>query len=114
MREAISLPPAELTDRDAIKDAVQQLRARMRRASDPDPIHLEFLEDDLREGQRTLEGVQNFFDEVVSLLGSPGVRATDLIDLADDPAVLDQVDYLVVVLGNLRRRLMQLATRSAR
>jgi hypothetical protein len=114
MREATPLPPPESLETDDIKHALHQLRSRMRRANDPDPMHLEFLEDDLREGKRTVESVQDFFEDVVTLLSSPGVRSADLVDLADDSAVLDQVDYLVVVINNLRRRLMQLALRSAR
>ena len=114
MREITSIPLSAQAEADAIKEAVGQLKSKMRRASDPDPLHLEFIEDDLREGKRTLEAVQGFFDDVVSLIGSPGVRSADLVDLADDPAVLDQMDYLVVLVGNLRRRLMQVATRQAR
>ena len=98
---------------DEITRAIHGLRGRLRRTGD-DPLRLEFLEDDLREGERTVGEVQAFLDDVVALLSRPGARAADLVDLADDNTVLDRLDYLNVVVNNLRRRLSQLAARSAR
>lgn len=98
---------------DDIREALGRLRARLRRADDPDPLHLEFIEDDLREGSAALEEVEAFFADVLHLLASSDARAADLIDLADDTAVLDRLDYLVVVVNNLRRRLLHLAQRGS-
>ncbi|MBI5543883.1 MAG: hypothetical protein HY901_08360 [Deltaproteobacteria bacterium] len=101
----------EMGREDAIREAVLRLRRQMRRASD-DPVRVDLLEDDLREGLNTADEVRAFFDDVLALLVNPDTRGRDLVDLADDPQVLDQLDYLVVVVNNLRRRLMQLAARS--
>jgi hypothetical protein len=113
MREEVALQGLEGEGREeAIRQAVDRLRKQMRRASD-DPVRVDLLEDDLREGLRTVAGVGEFFDDVVTLLANPDARGSDLVDLADDPHVVDQLDYLVVLVNNLRRRLMQLATRRA-
>jgi hypothetical protein len=100
-------------DTDDIREALSRLRRRMRRADDPDPMHLEFIEDDLREGSHALDEVQAYFADILRLLSSTDTRAADLIDLADDTAVLDQLDYLVVVVNNLRRRVLHLASKRA-
>ncbi|HEY3447008.1 MAG TPA: hypothetical protein VGK67_11620 [Myxococcales bacterium] len=95
---------------EAIREVVQRLRAQTRRQGD-DPVRVDLLEDDLREGIKTVELVREYFDDVLTLLANPDTRARDVIDIADDPQVLDHLDYLVVVANNLRRRLMQIATR---
>ena len=95
----------------AIREAVERLRRQMRRSSD-DPVRVDLLEDDLREGLKTVEEVRDYFDDVVTLLANPGTRGVDLVDLADDPQIVDRLDYLVVLVNNLRRRLMQLSVRS--
>jgi hypothetical protein len=95
---------------DAIQQAVERLRRRMRRATD-DPVRIDLLEDDLREGLKSLDEVRDFFDDVLSALANPSTRGADIVDLADDGQVVDRLDYLVVVVNNLRRRLMQLAVR---
>ena len=98
---------------DEIERAMQRLLGRMRRASDPHPLHLEMLEDDLREGLGALGSVQEFFDGVVGLLSKPETRLSEIVDLADDPSVLERIDYLTEVVGSVRRRLLQLAAKSA-
>jgi hypothetical protein len=108
MKELMAGSRPEL-DGEEIRAIIGRLRARMRRANDPDPLHLEFIEDDLREGGAALEEVEAFFADVLRLLSSPEARAADLVDLADDTTVLDRLDYLVVVVNNLRRRLMHIA-----
>lgn len=95
---------------DAIREVVQRLRAQNRRQGD-DPVRVDLLEDDLREGLKTVELVREYFDDVLTLLANPDTRARDVIDIADDSQVLDHCDYLVVVVNNLRRRLVQIATR---
>ena len=112
MKSSIETPRPEV-GADEIREAFGKLRARMRRAHDPDPLHLEFMEDDLREGGAALEEVEGFFADVLKLVESSEARPADLIDLADDTAVLDRLDYLVVVVNNLRRRLLHLAQRAA-
>jgi len=94
----------------AIRKAISRLRGQTRRQGD-DPIRVDLLEDDLREGLRTAETVREYLGDVLALLANPGTRACDVIDLADDPQVVDELDYLVVSVNNLRRRLMQIATR---
>jgi hypothetical protein len=111
MRESTALQGFETTGReDAIREAMVRLRSKLRRAGD-DPVRVDLLEDDLREGLQTVEGLHGFFDDVLALLVNPDTRGRDLVDLADDSQVVDQLDYLVVLVNNLRRRLMQLATR---
>jgi hypothetical protein len=95
---------------EAISEAIVRLRRQTRRQGD-DPIRVDLLEDDMREGLKTVDAVREYFDDVLTLLANPDTRARDVIDLADDPEVLDRLDYLVVVVNNLRRRLMQVATR---
>ena len=113
MREASALQGFETNGReDAIREAMVRLRTQLRRASD-DPVRVELLEDDLREGLRTVEDVRGFFDDVLALLVNPDTRGRDLVDLADDAQVVNQLDYLVVLVNNLRRRLMQLANRAS-
>ena len=99
-----------LSREDAIREVVQRLRSQTRRQGD-DPVRVDLLEDDLREGLKAVELVREYFDDVLTLLANPDTRARDVIDIADDPQVLDNCDYLVVVVNNLRRRLMQIATR---
>jgi hypothetical protein len=111
MPESLQLREVEGSGReDAIRQAVERLRHNMRRASD-DPVRVDLLEDDLREGLKTVEDVREFFDDVLTLLANPDARGVDLVDLADDPQVVDRLDYLVVLVNNLRRRLMQVAAR---
>ena len=101
----------EATNReDAIHEAVDRLKGQTRRQGD-DPVRIDLLEDDLREGLRTVEVVREYFDDVLTLLANSGTRARDVVDIADDPQVVDQLDYLVVSVTNLRRRLMQIAKR---
>jgi len=111
MRELGAMRNLEESRQDAIHQAIERLRARMRRTSDPDPMHLEFLEDDLREGMQAVSEIEAFFEDAIALLSSPSTRSVDLVDAADDPSVLERLDYLVVVVSNVRRRLMHLATR---
>ena len=105
--------PAETSDRDSVREAIHAMRRRFRRATD-DPLQLELLEDDLREGQRTLEEVQAFFEDVLALLARSDAKASEMVDLADDKSIEDQLDYLVLVTGHVRRRLLQHATRRPR
>jgi len=111
MRDATALQSFEETGReDAIQQVVARLRTQMRRTTD-DPIRIDLIEDDLREGLKTVGDVQEWFDDILTLLANPDTRGRDLVDLADDSRVLDQLDYLVVVANNLRRRLLQLSVR---
>ncbi|MGC4115402.1 MAG: hypothetical protein QM765_12520 [Myxococcales bacterium] len=99
-----------LNREDAIREVVLRLRRQTRRQGD-DPVRVDLLEDDLREGLKTVELVREYIDDVLTLLANPDTRARDIIDIADDSQVIDNLDYLVVVVNNLRRRLVQIATR---
>ena len=100
----------ELKLEHAIEEAFVGLRSRTRRKGD-DPVRLELIEDDLREGFQAVESVREYFDDVVALLANPSTCGRDVIDFVDDPRTVEHVEYLVALVNNLRRRLMQLATR---
>jgi len=95
---------------DRVNAAIKNLRRRLRRSTD-DPVRLELLEDDLREGRRALEEVEAFFDDALDLLAQPDARGTQYVDLADDLSVVDRLQELSDAINNLRRRLLQLSAR---
>lgn len=95
---------------DRVEAAMQSLRGRLRRATD-DPLRIELLEDDLREGRRALGEVDEFFDEVIALLSDRKAPVSRYVDLADDPSVAERLEHLADAVHALRRRLLQLAVR---
>ncbi len=96
---------------DRVDLAMENLRQRLRRASD-DPVRIELLEDDLREGRRALEEVDEFFGEVIALLSDRRASSSRYVDLADDPSVGQRLEVLSEAVHSLRRRLVQLAARN--
>jgi hypothetical protein len=98
------------SSRKEIHEALRALQSRLRRSTD-DPLHLEFLEDDLLEGKSALSDVQAFFGEILHLLARRDATAAELIDLADDNTVVERLDDLDRMVASLRKRLLQLAVR---
>lgn len=68
-----------------------------------------FLEDDLREAADALADAEAFFQETIDALGASSPSPNVLMERAADAGVLERVDYLHLVLSNMRRRLVQVA-----
>lgn len=98
----------------AVGHAVELVRARVADRASHETLLADFLEDDLRECRRALEEVDGWYDELLELLADPGTQAFRLIDHADDPAVLEQVEYLMTCLSNLQKRLRRVAAGTPR
>src|SRR4051812_7962001 len=92
---------------DEVREAITLLRDRFFRRRGQDQVLVDFLEDELREGQRAMGDVSGWFDEVLETLVKEDATAQSLVDLADDRTVLQQIDYLGEVVANLRKRLLQ-------
>jgi hypothetical protein len=93
---------------DPIESAVRRLRRVLPRREDCEVL-IDFLEDDLREGLGALADVEAHFTDVLDALGTDAPSPIGLIEAADDMAVLRRLEYLVVVVAQLRRRLSQAA-----
>jgi len=68
-----------------------------------------FVDDDLREAGVAMSKVEGYLVQILRLLEAPRVAREDVHALAQDTAVLDDVDALVESLETLRRRLAKLA-----
>ncbi len=101
---------AEVTSRrhDPLRAAVDRLRARISEREDARVV-LDFLEDDLREGLLAINEVEAHFTDVLDALGAQKLRPITLINASEDFRVLERLEYLMVVVSQLRRRLSQAA-----
>ncbi|MBM4781279.1 MAG: hypothetical protein GQE15_26640 [Archangiaceae bacterium] len=93
---------------DAIRESVERLEERLLRRED-NAVLLDFLEDDLREGLDTIADVEAHFTDVLDLLRNEEPSPIALMDAAEDFRVLNRLEYLMVVVAQLRRRLSQAA-----
>ncbi|XXF75853.1 hypothetical protein P2318_22695 [Myxococcaceae bacterium GXIMD 01537] len=93
---------------DPVREAVARL-ARALPARTDSAVLLELLEDDLREGLDALGDVEAHFTDVLEALQGAGRSPRALVDAADDARVLQRLDYLVLVVTQLRRRLSRAA-----
>lgn len=93
------------------QSAVAILRRRLANATQHEQVLLDFLEDDLREARDALAEVAHHLDATDALLLDPGATRGELVEKALDGAPLERLDYLSAVLGNLRKRLVQVAAR---
>ena len=106
-----SRPHRRSTDRlstDPIQSAVRGLRRVLPRREDCEVL-IDFLEDDLREGLGALADVEAHFTDVLEALDADALSPIALIEASDDIAVLRRLEYLLVVVSQLRRRLSQAA-----
>ncbi len=93
---------------DAIRESVDRLERFLPDREDSQVL-LDFLEDDLREGLDALAEVEAHFTDVLDLLRSERPTPIRLVDAAEDFRVLNRLEYLMVVVAQMRRRLAQAA-----
>jgi hypothetical protein len=93
---------------DAIADSVERLERLLPRREDAEVL-LDFLEDDLREGLDAAQEVEAHFTDVLDALRDQKVSPATLLDAAEDWRVLNRLEYLTVVVTQLRKRLSQAA-----
>jgi hypothetical protein len=93
---------------DAIADSVERLERLLPRREDADVL-LDFLEDDLREGLDAVGEVEAHFTDVLDALRSNKLSPASLVEAAEDWRVLNRLEYLTVVVSQLRKRLSQAA-----
>ena len=101
------LPPLSRTV-DAIKESVDRLERFLPKKEDSEVL-LDFLEDDLREGLDAIGEVEAHFTDILDTLRVQRPTPIRLIELADDFRVLNRLEYLMVVVAQLRKRLSQAA-----
>ncbi|MBX5480973.1 MAG: hypothetical protein IRZ16_03865 [Myxococcaceae bacterium] len=95
-------------DHDPVRSAVQRLAALLPQREDASVL-VDFLEDDLREGLAAIADVEAHFTDVLDLLRSDHIRPISLLDAGEDLRVLERLEYLMVVVSQLKRRLSQAA-----
>ena len=93
---------------DAIKESVDRLEQFLPRREDSQVL-LDFLEDDLREGLDAICEVESHFTDVLDTLRADRVSPISLVEAAEDFRVLNRLEYLMVVVAQLRKRLSQAA-----
>jgi hypothetical protein len=93
---------------DAIRESVERLEERLPRREDA-AVMLDFLEDDLREGLDAIAEVEAHFTDVLDVLRRDDATPIQLMEAAEDFRVLNRLEYLMVVVAQLRRRLSQAA-----
>jgi hypothetical protein len=93
---------------DAIRESVDRLERFLPDREDS-AVLLDFLEDDLREGLDALAEVEAHFTDVLDVLRAERPTPIRLVDAAEDFRVLNRLEYLMVVVAQLRRRLAQAA-----
>ncbi len=105
-----SLAPAFTLSRpvDAIRESVDRLEALLPDREDS-AVVLDFIEDDLREGLDAIAEVEAHFTDILDTLRADQVSPITLLDAAEDFRVLNRIEYLMVVVAQLRRRLSQAA-----
>ena len=93
---------------DAIRESVDRLEACLPQKEDS-TVLVDFLEDDLREGLDAVADVEAHFTDILDLLQSGQPSPIRLLEAAEDFRVLHRLEYLTVVVSQLRRRLAQAA-----
>jgi hypothetical protein len=95
---------------DAIRESVARLEAYLPPQEESEVL-VDFLEDDLREGLTAVAEVETYFTDILDLLANEKPSAIRLLDAADDLRTLARLEYLFVVVSQLRKRLGQAAGR---
>lgn len=93
---------------DAIRESVDRLE-RLLPDREDSAILLDFIEDDLREGLDAISEVEAHFTDVLDALRAEKPSPISLLEAAEDFRVLNRIEYLMVVVAQLRRRLSQAA-----
>lgn len=91
---------------DPVKDAVSRLAAALPDREDC-RVLADFLEDDLREGLLAIGDVEAHFTDILDALRSDRLKPIALLNASEDYRVLERLEYLMVVVSQLRRRLSQ-------
>ena len=114
MRALQTQPPAPLSRSvDAIRESIERLE-KFLPAQEDSEVLLDFIEDDLREGLDAVAEVEAHFTDVMELLRTEKPTPIRLLEAAEDFRVLNRLEYLMVVVAQLRRRLSQAAGRVRR
>ncbi len=104
-----SLASGELPRRvDAVREAADRLRSALPVREDC-TVLVDFLEDDLREGLAALSEVESHFTDVLGAIRSERLSPITLLEASEDWRALERLEYLMVVVAQLRRRLSQAA-----
>jgi hypothetical protein len=93
---------------DEIRRSVERLEQYMPDREDSAML-MDFLEDDLREGLDAIAEVEAHFTDILDALADDRPTPIRLLDAAEDFRVLNRIEYLMVVVAQLRRRLSQAA-----
>ncbi len=93
---------------DAIGESVDRLERFLPKREDS-AVLLDFLEDDLREGLDATSEVEAHFTGILDVLRSERQSPIRLIEASEDFRVLNRLEYLMVVVAQLRKRLSQAA-----
>jgi hypothetical protein len=93
---------------DAIRESVERLEQFLPNREDS-AVLLDFLEDDLREGLDAIAEVESHFTDLLDTLRTGRPTPIRLLEAAEDFRVLGRLEYLMVVVAQLRRRLSQAA-----
>jgi hypothetical protein len=108
---AAVVAPATPVEGNGDPGAVEALRHRLASSTARDHVVLDFLEDDLRETREALAAVAAYVANVEAALSDGAPSQQRLLSLANGRGPAERVEDLSSVLGNLRRRLAQVAVR---
>ncbi len=109
-KQAVAVAAIARATPDAI-DPVEALRRRLAGTTAREHVVLDFLADDLREARAAMAGVAAYLASVESALADAVPTQDRLLGLALGGGPIGRVEYLGEVLGNVRRRLAQVAAR---
>ena len=93
---------------DAIGESVERLERYLPKREDS-AVLLDFLEDDLREGLDAIGEIEAHFTDILDALRTERPSPIRVLEAAEDYRVLNRLEYLTVVVSQLRRRLGQAA-----
>lgn len=91
---------------DPVREAVARLASALPEREDC-RVLVDFLEDDLREGLAAVADVEAHFTDILDALRADRLRPITLFNAAEDYRVLERLEYLMVVVSQLRKRLSQ-------
>ena len=94
------------SEHDPIREAVRHLAEALPAREDCEVL-VDFLEDDLREGLAAVADVEAHFTDILDTLRSDRLRPISLLNVSEDYRVLERLEYLMVVVSQLRKRLSQ-------
>jgi hypothetical protein len=89
---------------DPVREAARRLARALPKREDC-TVLVDFLEDDLREGLSAVADVEAHLANVLDVVGSEHPSPIALIEASDDLETLRRLEYLLVVVAQLRRRL---------